>query len=133
MEAHVKRVMEECTSGSDDGRLTFPQSVKKLIDVGVEQYHADLRRAERTYYLSNDESHVVEAQAIETSPGRDFSAPSVEAAVRAIQANKITYKEFCERIVAAGCVGYLISMPGRRAVYFGRTGESYVEPFPTAK
>jgi uncharacterized protein YbcV (DUF1398 family) len=50
-----------------------------------------------------------------------------------IQAQKIKYREFCVRIADAGCVGYLVSLVGRRAVYYGRSGESYVEPFPTAK
>ena len=43
--------------------------------------------------MFNGESHVVEAQAVEGSPSQDFSAPGVEAAVRAIQANRIPYKE----------------------------------------
>jgi len=33
-------------------------------------------------------------------------------------------------VVAAGCTGYLVSFPGQRAVYFGRTGETHVEHFP---
>ena len=36
-------------------------------------------------------------------------------------------------ILAAGCVGYFVCLTGRRAVYFGRTGENYIEPFPPAK
>ena len=35
-----------------------------------------------------------------------------------------------ERAKRAGCAGYLVSFPGRRAVYFGRTGETHVELFP---
>ncbi len=30
----------------------------------------------------------------------------------------------------AGCAGYFVSLIGRRAVYFGRTAETHVEPFP---
>ena len=41
MDASVRNVVEECTKGSDDGRFTFPQVVMKLIEAGVEQYHAD--------------------------------------------------------------------------------------------
>jgi uncharacterized protein YbcV (DUF1398 family) len=133
MDASVRNVVEECTKGSDDGRLTFPQVVMKLIEAGVEQYHADLRRAERTYYMPNDESVVVAGAPIKTSPARDFSADGVVAALRAIQGQKISYKEFCEQIAAMGCVGYLVSIAGRRVVYYGRTCDSYVEPFPGAK
>ena len=66
-------------------------------------------------------------------PAQAFSAAGVDAAVRAIQAQTISYKEFCDRIVAAGCVDYIVSLVGRRAVYSGRTGENHVEPFPSAK
>jgi hypothetical protein len=32
----------------------------------------------------------------------------------------------------AGCVAYMVSLPGRRVVYYGRTGASHVEHFPPA-
>lgn len=130
MEAHVKEVIQECTEGSDEGRKTFPQVVKALMDVGVERYHADLQRAEKTYYLPNGESIVVQAHRIEAQPSAAFDASGVEAAIRQIQAQKCTYTEFCEHIAAAGCVGYFVSVVGRRAVYFGRSAETFVEPFP---
>jgi hypothetical protein len=37
-----------------------------------------------------------------------------------------------EPVAQASCVGYMVPLAGRRAVYYGRTGESYVEPFPAA-
>lgn len=37
---------------------------------------------------------------------------------------------FCRKVAAAGCAGYVVSFPGRRAVYMGRTGETHVETFP---
>jgi uncharacterized protein YbcV (DUF1398 family) len=33
----------------------------------------------------------------------------------------------------AGCVSYFVSLAGRRAVYYGRTGDEHVEWFPGAK
>ena len=133
MDSTVSDILKECTAGSDDGRLTFPEVVMKLIGAGVEQYHADLYRAEKTYYMPNGKSAVVPCAAIKRNAAENFSAAGVEAAVRAIQGRKIDYKEFCELIAAAGCVGYFVSIAGRRAVYYGRTCDSYVEPFPSAK
>jgi uncharacterized protein YbcV (DUF1398 family) len=132
METDVKTVVEECTHGSDEGRLSFPEVVMKLMEAGVEQYHADLVRSEKTYYVPNGESIVIPGRALPHLPARNFSAAAVEAAVRAIQAQKIGYREFCERIAAGGCTGYFVSMAGRRAVYYGRTAEAYVELFPNA-
>ena len=132
METKIIEALQECTDGSDQERITFPEVVMKLMQAGVERYHADLLRAEKIYYLLSGESLRVAAGPIEATPANDFVAAGVEAAVRAIQHQKIQYREFCERIAQAGCVGYMVSLAGRRAVYYGRSGESYVEPFPTA-
>lgn len=132
MDARVKQKVTECTEGSDSGRLTFPQVVSKLIDAGVEHYHADLRRSEKTYYMPQGDSAVIPCHAINRNPATSFSAAGVEAAVRSVQRGQLSYTEFCDRIAAAGCVGYFVSIAGRRAVYYGRTQETYVEPFPPA-
>ncbi|HXL99367.1 MAG TPA: DUF1398 family protein [Rhizomicrobium sp.] len=133
MDANTKAVIAECTTASDEERIPFPEVVAKLMQAGVERYHADLVRSERTHYMPGGETDVRAAHAVKTVPAKEFSAAGVDAAVRAIQARKIQYREFCERIAAAGCVGYLVSLAGRRAVYYGRTGECHVEMFPGAK
>ncbi len=132
MNPAVIAVLEDCTAGSDAGRLTFPQVLAALAAAGIERYHADLCRAEKTYYRPDGRSHAVSAAPVAVAPATVFAADGVEAAIRAVQAGAVTYKEFCERIAAAGCVGYLVSLTGRRAVYFGRGGDSHVEPFPSA-
>lgn len=132
MNDEVKTIVQECTQGSDVGRLTFPQVVGKLMQAGVERYHADLCRGERTYYLPSGESCVVTAAKNDGAPAQTFSPSGIDAALRAVQSRSIAYREFCERILAAGCVDYVVSLAGRRAVYFGRGGETHVEPFPNA-
>ena len=132
MQTDVITTMQECTDASDQERISFGEVVMKLMQAGVERYHADLLRAEKIYYLPSGESHRVQALPLETTPSQAFTADDVAAAVRAIQTRKIQYREFCERIAQAGCVGYMVSLAGRRAVYYGRTGDSYVEPFPAA-
>lgn len=130
MQADVIELLQECTDASDQESVTFPEVVTKLARAGVERYHADLLRAEKVYYLPTGESHRVQAARIEAIPPAAFAAAGVAAAVREIQQQRIKYREFCERIARAGCVGYIVSLAGRRAVYYGRTGDSYVEPFP---
>jgi uncharacterized protein YbcV (DUF1398 family) len=132
MPVSFEQFAEVCTRGSDAGTLTFPQVVGKLIEAGVERYLADLTRGEKTYYQPSGASHVV-ASASPGGPAADrFDAAGVEAAIRASQARAITYAQFCEAIAAAGCVGYVVSLTGRRAVYFGRSAETHIEPFPPA-
>ena len=132
MQATAFEIMQECTDASDQARIGFGEVVTKLMQAGVERYHADLLRAEKIYYLPSGESHRVAAAQVDATPAAAFAADSVAAAVREIQQKKIQYREFCERIAQAGCVGYMVSLAGRRAVYYGRTGDSYVEPFPAA-
>ena len=133
MDAHVKAVVHSCTEASDEGRISFGEVVRHLIEVGIERYHADLVRSEKTYYLPNGSSEVVPSRAIPVQPARELSAAGVEAAVRAAQSGAIKYQTFCERALDAGCVGYLVSMSGKRVVYYGRTGDSHVEWFPGAR
>ncbi len=133
MDSGVKEVMVEATRASDEERATFGDVVMKLIQAGVERYHCDLVRGEKTYYLPNGESEVVAGEAVGVAPAGEFSAAGVDAAVREIQAGKIQYRTFCARIAEAGCVGYHVSLAGQRAVYYGRTGDCHVEWFPGAK
>jgi uncharacterized protein YbcV (DUF1398 family) len=130
MDDHVKDIVREITGALDEERTSFPDIVEALMQAGVERYHADLLRAEKTYYLPSGESHRLEAAPIAAVPPAAFTAEGVAAAVRAIQQQQIKYREFCERIARAGCVGYFVSLAGRRAVYYGRSGDSYIEPFP---
>lgn len=130
MDADVKAVCERCSAGSEDGSLNFPQQLGMLSAVGVEGYYADLRRATKTYYLSSGESIEVAAARVKTPVAAIFDAGAVESAVRLSQANAHTYPEFCEKIAAAGCPAYVVSILGRRVVYLGRTAEAHVEHFP---
>jgi uncharacterized protein YbcV (DUF1398 family) len=123
-------IMEECTRASHEERITFGEVVGRLIGAGVERYHVDLVRGESTYFMPDGQSHRVTYKTVDVRPADAFSADGVLAAVRSIQAGRTKYMTFCHQILEAGCVGYLVSMQGRRAVYYGRSGETYVEPFP---
>jgi uncharacterized protein YbcV (DUF1398 family) len=133
MDSAVRDAMIEASRMSDEGNVPFGETVKKLIAAGVERYHADLVRSEKTYFVPSGESEVVANDEIKVTPAKEFSAAGVEDAVRAVQAGTIKYKEFCERAMAAGCVGYHVSIVGKRVVYYGRAGDSHVEWFPGAK
>ncbi|HUZ11730.1 MAG TPA: hypothetical protein VMU93_02615 [Caulobacteraceae bacterium] len=70
---------------------------------------------------------LAQAPSIEDS----FDEAAVDASVKAIQRHEIGYAEFLRRIMRAGCARYGVFLDGRKAVYFGRQGESLTEPFPT--
>jgi uncharacterized protein YbcV (DUF1398 family) len=132
MNAEQTRVVQDCAKGSLAGELAFPEVVGRLIAVGVERYHADYSRQEITYYLPDGDSVVVPAPHAPHATGTEFSASAVEAAVRQSQRNEHAYIDFIRKTMAAGCVGYFVQITGRRAIYFGRKGESHVEHFPPA-
>jgi uncharacterized protein YbcV (DUF1398 family) len=130
MSTDVAAIVREATDASDGERILFPEVVRMIAEAGVERYHADLVCATKTYYLPDGRFEVVGCMPVE-KPAAAFSAPAVEAAVRTIQRGEIAYREFCRRIAAAGCVGYFVTVAGRRAVYYGRTGDTHVEWFPS--
>jgi uncharacterized protein YbcV (DUF1398 family) len=132
MGAHVKDVVREMSRASDEERITFPEVVRALMEVGVERYHADLVAGRKTYYLPDGAFAETSTDKVGVAALK-FSAEGVEKAVRAIQRQQIAYREFCRLIADAGCVGYFVSLVGRRAVYYGRTGDEHVEWFPGAK
>jgi len=129
MSTLFQETTERVTRASDEGNLPFPQVVRQIADAGVERYYVDLVTGNRTYYGLEGDSAC--HNSYQSPPSvQQFSAQGVEAAVRKIQAGKLGYRQFCDEIAAAGCVAYLVSLPGRRAVYYGRTGEAYTEMFP---
>ena len=132
MDAHVKDVVREMSKASDEERITFPEVVKALMEAGIERYHADLVAARKTYYLPSGDLEETPVDKVGGAATK-FSAEGVERAVRAIQSRKIAYREFCRQIADAGCVGYIVSLAGRRAIYYGRTGDEHVEWFPGPK
>ena len=125
-------VIYDAVRGSLTGAMTFPQIVGQLSRFGIERYHADYCRQEKTFYLPSGESLVVTIPWGELPIAKQFSAAGVEAAVRQSQRNEHTYLDFLRKTMAAGCVGYFVLIAGRQAIYFGRNGESHVEPFPPA-
>lgn len=130
MDADVVAVMERCTIGSDAGTMAFPEVVGAMISAGIERYHADLVRAEKTWFLPDGTAHTLACDPLAAAPATAFDAGGVAAAVRAAQAGEGDYARFCAAVAAAGCVGYHVSVPGRRVLYYGRTAETHVELFP---
>jgi uncharacterized protein YbcV (DUF1398 family) len=131
MTANWKDVARTCLEGAESGVMTFPQIVGMLIEAGFDGYGVDLRRAAAAYYLPNGEA--VELEAMRTEPVAErFDAAAVRAAIGEAQAlvPGYTYAGFCAKVAGAGCAGYLVSLAGKRVLYYGRTGETHTEYFP---
>jgi uncharacterized protein YbcV (DUF1398 family) len=112
----------------------FPKVVERLAAAGVKSYTADLVKLRKTYYGAGREAHD-ETMPLENAPAiaAAFDSPGVAATVKIIQRAEIGYAEFLRRIMASGCSHYEVFFGGRKAMYFGRDGAFYTEPFPAQK
>jgi uncharacterized protein YbcV (DUF1398 family) len=123
---------QKCLSAAENESMNFPDIVGTLIDAGFESYAIDYRRATATYYLPDGDSVVLDAHRVDSEVASQFDAAALQAAIWEAQTQALgySYAGFCRKASAAGTAGYIVSFLGRRAVYFGRTGECHVEHFP---
>lgn len=131
--AQLQQTAATCIAGATSGAMSFPDVVRSLSDAGFEGYQIDLRTGTATYYTPAGEAWTLRGDQPPAAPAPRFDTPAVVEAIREAQRGDAgyTYAGFCEKIAAAGCVGYLVSFPGRRALYIGRTGETHTEHFPS--
>lgn len=132
MNDRQKTAAQACLEGSEGDTMTFPQIVGALMEAGFESYAIDFRRATATYYLPDGESIQLPAHRVRAAVASTLDTEGMKAAIREAQqlAPGYTYRGFCEKAAAAGCAGYIVSFPGRRALYVGRRAETHVELFP---
>ena len=109
----------------------FSKIIPRLASAGVASYTADLVKLRNTYYDAGSEAFD-EALPLKEGPAITpaFDPHAVAATVKAIQRGEIGYAEFLRSIMQSGCSHYEVFIAGRKAMYFGRDGDFYTEPFP---
>jgi len=122
-------------AGAEDDTMTFPESVRMLMEGGFDGYAVDFRGATRTYYLPDGQTLELPTARHSVPVAERFDAAVVKDAIREAQqmVPGYTYKKFCAKVMGAGCAGYIVSLLGKRVVYYGRTGEIHTEYFPGTK
>ncbi|MES2219741.1 MAG: DUF1398 family protein [Acidobacteriota bacterium] len=132
-------MLQECSERSVAGNISFPEVVGKLMEVGIESYHADLYRREKTYYAGNGDSHVESENGLDPNVfnagavAKELNPNGVKEALRQIQHKEIDYQQFLCGILSAGVANYWVYLAGKRAIYVARNGDEYVEWFPGAR
>jgi len=116
------------------GTMSFSQVVERLLEAGVEYYHADYAEMKKTYY-GMDGGVVVTPINYEGLPpvAADFSLEELRADLLDSQRNGQAYRDFTRRAMAAGVQGYAAFLWGKRVTYLGRQGDQHVEWFPGAR
>lgn len=132
MDTRHQEIAESLAKGAAEGSLHFGQIVGTLLQEGFDGYLVDFRAATQTFALPDGRTHAVAIHRIEAPMAAAFDAATVREAIREAQTQALgyTYLGFCEKVVGAGCAGYLVSLPGRRVLYFGRDGQVHTEHFP---
>ena len=125
-----KQVINELAIATQQGKLTFPQVVKGLLEVGVESYLVDFAAKQKTHYLTDGTTHTVPMILHPGPIASEFDSAALVAAIRGAQADTVRYPEFVKRSTAAGMIGYWAFLTGKRVIYFGRKGEQHIEEFP---
>jgi uncharacterized protein YbcV (DUF1398 family) len=125
-----EQVIHELAIATQQGKMTFPQVVKGLLEAGVESYLVDFATKQKTHYLTDGTTHTV-AMILDPGPiAAEFNGADLVAAIRGAQADTVRYPEFVKRSTEAGVVGYWAFLAGKRVIYFGRKGEQHIEEFP---
>lgn len=125
-----KQIIHELAIATQQGKMTFPQVVQGLLQVGVESYLVDFAAKQKTHYLA-DGATQTEPMILEPGPiAENFSDAGLVEAIRGAQADTVRYPEFVKRSTAAGVIGYWAFLTGRKVIYFGRKGEQHIEDFP---
>ncbi|OJW68779.1 MAG: DUF1398 domain-containing protein [Sphingomonadales bacterium 63-6] len=132
MNEDFRLTAQNCMQAAHSGALSFPEIVGTLMQAGFEGYTVDFRCGEVTYYHSSGAIARFADALGEGKVAENFGVEEIRAAIAEAQAllPGYTYAGFCQKVRSAGCAAYHVSIVGRRAVYFGKTGECHVEYFP---
>jgi uncharacterized protein YbcV (DUF1398 family) len=135
MKQQLQDMARSCMNGAESGSMTFPQIVQTLIAAGFDGYLVDFRQGSITYYLPDGDLVQLKAAQVGHPIAEQFDVEVVRQAIRDAQQRVAgyTYGGFCKAVTGAGCAGYLVSFPGKRVLYFGRTAETHTEFFPGSK
>lgn len=126
-------ILHEVNTATEEGKMTFPQVVGKMLEAGIESYFVDFITGRKTCYAVNGETFT-ESMILKLDPvAEEFSADDLVAAIRGAQADTVRYPEFVKRSTAAGVAGYWAFLAGKQVMYFGRKGELHIERFPGSR
>jgi uncharacterized protein YbcV (DUF1398 family) len=126
-------VIVETAHSTLAGTISFPDVVRQLLSAGVEYYHVDYVRLQKTFYSADGDAVVVPITYEGLPPvAADFDAAGLGAAILASQREGQKYRDFTSRAMTAGVQGYMAFLRGQRVTYWGRSGDQHTEWFPGA-
>lgn len=109
----------------------FPILAEILRRAGVQMNRWSLPSCQ-SVYLMNEGSVVQQGIPLVTGTHEipKFDREALIAALRSDQAGQSTFLEFLQAAWRAGVTGYDADFAGRKVIYYGANGESYLEEYP---
>lgn len=112
----------------------FPVLAEVLRQAGVQMNRWSLPSCQ-SVYLMNEGSVVQQGSPLVTGTHDipKFDREALITAIRTDQDGRSTFIEFLDAAWKSGVVGYDVDFTGRKVIYYGSTGESYLEEYPAAQ
>jgi uncharacterized protein YbcV (DUF1398 family) len=112
----------------------FPVLAEVLRQAGVQMNRWSLPSCQSVYLMK--EGSVVQQGAplltgVQEIP--KFDRDALMSALRTDQEGRSTFPEFLQAVWKAGVIGYDADFIGRKVIYYGATGESYMEEYPAVE
>lgn len=112
----------------------FPVLAEVLRQAGVQKNRWFLPSCEAIYSMK--EGSVVQQGTPLVSGTHEiakFNREALITALRTDQEGRSTFPEFLQAAWKAGVVGYDVDFSGRKVIYYGAEGESYLEEYPAVE
>jgi uncharacterized protein YbcV (DUF1398 family) len=127
------QTIKECTEGSFNGSMAFPEVIKKLHQIGIQSYNVDLISMTKTSYDIKNLFHTQNLNQFSYSNiSQEFNTQKIKDALLSIQKKETNYPQFLKQIMEAGVCRYEVFIRGFKTIYLGYNGDLYVEPFPSS-
>lgn len=128
----LEKIALQCLNGAENNTMSFPEILSILKGAGFDGYMVDFRRKSATYYMCEGGCIDLPITISDLTVAELFQVKLIQNAIHEAQqmVDDYSYRGFCQKVTTGGCAGYIVSLSGERAVYFGRSGEMHTEYFP---
>jgi len=110
--------------------LQFPQTVSRLLALGVQRYHIDYVASTATAYIGKYCDVLEVPSHKRPTESTVWDGSKLMAAIRSAQAGEGGYSDFATRAIEAGVTNYFVYLEGKKVMYMGANGEVHTEWFP---
>ncbi|MHA4742484.1 DUF1398 domain-containing protein [Dyadobacter sp. MSC1_007] len=113
--------------------LPYPQFVKNLKAIGVDNYEVKVKNHKRTYTSVHGDKLIIAGDLPEFECAETFQLEEVKAAIKRNQEGITDYPTFLRELGAAGIHTYVADLTGMKVIYQGPNSEyEYEEMIPEA-